>query len=215
MPTTPVSETRARATGAQPRARRTQGSHILNVGSVVTIPAGLELAVREKPASRARAARLPLLEYEVRRKGSPAASRKTATDAYAVGPRGRALLRGQQIKDDDLRRAGGAYTLDQVRELLRITRQAIEKRVREQSLLAVPGPSGERRYPVTQFTADGVLPGLKAVLTALPGESAWFRLNFLVTPLAQLDGRTPVEALTTGPVDAVVETARTVGVQGG
>lgn len=214
MATTPVSETRLRMGSGQIK-QHWQGTH-LRVGSIVTVPAGLELAVRETARSRGRAATKPsMLEYEVRPQVDRSSRRETETDAYAVGPRGLALLRGKQIRDDDLRRAGGAYTLDQVRELLRITRQAIEKKVREQAILAVPGPSGERRYPVAQFTGDGIVSGLKPALAALPSESAWFRLNFLVTPLAQLDGQTPVEALGAGKTEAVVEAAQSVGVQGG
>ncbi|EFG84736.1 hypothetical protein IFJ82_14205 [Novacetimonas hansenii] len=208
MPTTPVSETRARVAGSHTRTR------LLGVGSIVMVPAGLELAARKTAPGRV-SAKPQVLEYEVRPQAGRSPSRETATDAYAVGPRGLALLRGKQIRDDDLRRAGGAYTLDQVRELLRVTRQAIEKKVREQAILAVPGPSGERRYPVAQFTGDGVMSGLKPVLAALPSESAWFRLNFLVTPLAQLDGQTPIEALGAGKTEAVVKAAQSIGVQGG
>jgi len=208
MPTTPGSETRARVAGSQTRTR------LLGVGSIVTVPAGLELAARKTARGRV-SAKPQVLEYEVRPQAGRSPSREAATDAYAVGPRGLALLRGKQIRDDDLRRAGGAYTLDQVRELLRVTRQAIEKKVREQAILAVPGPSGERRYPVAQFTGDGVMSGLKPVLAALPSESTWFRLNFLVTPLAQLDGQTPIEALGAGKTEAVVEAAQSIGVQGG
>ncbi|MFT8932602.1 MAG: hypothetical protein ABF976_12990 [Acetobacter syzygii] len=209
MPTTPVSQTRTRVAGSQTRTR------LLGVGSIVTVPAGLELAARETARAHGRASAKPqVLEYEVRPQVDRSSRRETATDAYAVGPRGLALLRGKQIRDDDLRRAGGAYTLDQVRELLRITRQAVEKKVREQAILAVPGPSGERRYPVAQFTGDGIVSGLKPVLVALPSESAWFRLNFLVTPLAQLDGQTPIEALDAGKTEEVVEAARSIGVQG-
>ena len=208
MPTTPVSETRARVAGSHTRTR------LLGVGSIGMVPAGLELAARKTAPGRV-SAKPQVLEYEVRPQAGRSPSRETATDAYAVGPRGLALLRGKQIRDDDLRRAGGAYTLDQVRELLRVTRQAIEKKVREQAILAVPGPSGERRYPVAQFTGDGVMSGLKPVLAALPSESAWFRLNFLVTPLAQLDGQTPIEALGAGKTEAVVKAAQSIGVQGG
>ncbi|MFT8762793.1 MAG: hypothetical protein ABF809_02215 [Gluconobacter potus] len=208
MPTTPVSETRARVAGSHTRTR------LLGVGSIVTVPAGLELAARKTARGRV-SAKPQVLEYEVRPQAGRSPSRETATDAYAVGPRGLALLRGKQIRDDDLRHAGGAYTLDQVRELLRVTRQAIEKKVREQAILAVPGPSGERRYPVAQFTGDGVGYGREPVVAAQPSESAWLPRHFLVPPLAQLDGQTPIEALGAGKTEAVVKAAQSIGVQGG
>ena len=68
------------------------------------------------------------------------------------------LLRGRQIAEQDLRAAGGAYDLQQVTELLRISRQAVDKKVKDDALLAVPGRNGQRRYPAVQFR-PGRAPG--------------------------------------------------------
>ena len=76
--------------------------------------------------------------------------------AFAPDVRGRAILEGVRVAQQDLEDAGGAYDLEQVRTLLRgISRQAIDKRVQEGSLLAVPGPSNHRSYPTLQFNRDG------------------------------------------------------------
>jgi hypothetical protein len=141
-----------------------------------------------------------------------------AVDASAFEPdaRARAVLRGLEYAREDLRDAGGAYDLDQVRAVLNgVSRQAITKRVKDGSLLAVPGPNGKRSYPTFQFTGEGtVVSGLKAVLDAFPSRNPWMVLNFLVNPQDGLGDRKPIDLLRAGDVDAVVSAARRIGVQG-
>ena len=63
--------------------------------------------------------------------------------AFKPDARARALLRGVKIAQEDLRNAGGAYDLDEVRALMRgVSRQRIDRRVKEGSLLAVPHVGG-------------------------------------------------------------------------
>lgn len=133
--------------------------------------------------------------------------------AFEPDARSRAILEGVRIAQDDLRDAGGAYDLDQVRTLLKgVSRQAIDKRVREGSLLAVPGPSNRRSYPAVQFNRDGsVVSGLKAVRDALPTRSPWGILNFLVQPDDRLGGRKPIDVLKSGDIEIVTEAARRYG----
>jgi hypothetical protein len=144
--------------------------------------------------------------------------RKSAIDASAFEPssRAKALLKGVQIAQGDLKESGGAYDLDQVRVLMNgISRQMVDRKVREGSLLAVPGPSNRRAYPTVQFTSDGtVVPGLKAVQEALPTENPWAVLNFLVRPDPRLNGSKPIDLLRAGEIDLVVDAARRMGQQG-
>lgn len=144
--------------------------------------------------------------------------KKPAINASAFEPssRAKALLKGVQIAQNDLKEAGGAYDLDQVRILMNgISRQMIDRKVREGNLLAVPGPSNRRAYPTVQFTPDGtVVAGLKAVQDALPTDNPWAILNFLVHPDPRLNGRKPIDVLKTGEIDLVVDAARRVGQQG-
>lgn len=84
---------------------------------------------------------------------SPAATEPTVIDQSAFEPDARALalIEGVRIAREGLRASGGAYDLHQVRTLLRgISRQAIDRRVQEGSLLAVPGPSNRRSFPTLQ-----------------------------------------------------------------
>jgi hypothetical protein len=96
-----------------------------------------------------------------------------------------------------------------------VSRQAIEKRVREGGLLAVRGPGNRRSYPMVQFLSDSsVVEGLKEVREALPTKNPWMVLNFLVRPEPLLDGHRPIELMKSGRVEPVIEIARRVGVQG-
>src|SRR3982074_3066310 len=104
--------------------------------------------------------------------------------AFEPDARSLAILEGVRIAQEDLQEAGGAYDLEQVITLWRgVSRQAIDKRVQEGSLLAVPGPSNRRSYPTVQFHPDGtIVEGLKAVCAALPTDNPWTILNFLAHP---------------------------------
>ena len=141
---------------------------------------------------------------------------ETTSDAFAPDARARAILRGQRMLREDLKRAGGAFDLGEVRELLgSISRQAVDSRAREGALLAVPGPGNSRRYPTMQFNADGsVVKGLRQVRAALPTADPWAALNFLINPDTRLGGQTPIALLREGKVEAVVEAARRMGEQG-
>jgi hypothetical protein len=136
--------------------------------------------------------------------------------AYEPDDRALAILRGHKIVRHELLNAGGAYDLDQVRSLLNgITRQAVDKRVRDGTLLAVPGPKNRRRYPTVQFDLDGSLvEGLKETQAALPSQNAWVVLNFLVQENTTLDGEKPIDLLRSGQMIRVVAAARSMGEQG-
>lgn len=144
--------------------------------------------------------------------------RKPLVDKTAFEPdaRSRALLEGVRIAQEDLRDSGGAYDLEQVRMLMRgVSRQAIDKRVQEGSLLAVPGPSNRRSYPTLQFNRDGSLvPGLKAVREALRTNNPWMVLNFLSRPDDRLDQRKPIDLIKSGELALVLEAAKRHGEQG-
>ncbi len=136
--------------------------------------------------------------------------------AFGLDARGRALVRGKDIALHDIKAAGGAFTLDEVCQLLgRVSRQVIERRVRESCMLAVPGPSNRRVYPAIPFRADGqVLPGIKDVLQAVPTINPWAILNFLVSPDSHLDSRKPIDLLKAGQTELVVRAAANLASQG-
>jgi hypothetical protein len=193
--------------------------------SVALIPSNAVVEEELRRLGSGRIQRLPGLVIKAKGRGniwrrvkSGPAERKKAIDASAFEPssRAKALLKGLQIAQSDLKEAGGAYDLDQVRVLMNgISRQMVDRKVREGSLLAVPGPSNRRAYPTVQFTSDGtVVPGLKAMQDALPTDNPWAVLNFLVHPDPRLNGRKPIDLLKAGEIDLVVDAARRMGQQG-
>jgi len=136
---------------------------------------------------------------------------------FSAGARARALLRGKDIAAKDLEESGGSYSLEEVRRLLNgVSRQSIERRVREGRLLAVIGRNNRRFYPVAQFNDDGaVVDGLRAVQDALSTRNGFAVLNFLVNPDSRLDNRKPIDLLKQGQIERVVEAAERIGEQGG
>lgn len=140
-------------------------------------------------------------------------------EAFEPSARARAVLRGVQAVRDLLAESGGTYQLDDVRMLLgNVTRQAVEKRVREGHLLAVTGPHGRRVYPTIQFQPDGAtVAGIKEIQEALPSRNAWGVLSFLVGRQDALDGRRPIDLLKSGDrgsAELALEAARRMDVQG-
>lgn len=136
--------------------------------------------------------------------------------AYEPDARARAILRGVEYARADLRDAGGAYNVEQVRALLNgVSRQAVDKRVKDGSLLAVPGPSNRRHFPTFQFQDDGsVIEGLAEVQDALGYTSPWAVLNFLVNPNDALGDARPIDVMRRGDLSRVLEAAHRIGMQG-
>lgn len=155
------------------------------------------------------------VEVDDRETGVPEET-PVAKSAFVPDARARAILRGIELSSADLRDAGGAYNLEQVRKVMGgISRQAVDKKVREGSLLAVPGPSNHRCYPTAQFKSDGdVVDGLKEVSNSLPTKNPWAVLNFLVNPHSGLGGAKPIERLRAGAIGDVVAAAHRLGEQG-
>lgn len=131
-----------------------------------------------------------------------------------------ALARGAEAKEALLRWAGGAWTVDEVAAHLGISRQAVNKRRIAGTLLAVE--AGDCfLYPRFQFTEDGVLEGLPAVLQAIDTESGWMKLQVLFTYTLRTSperaGEPPetiLEALQRGRTEDAVHAARSWGTQG-
>ncbi|KRP85981.1 hypothetical protein AOQ73_36515 [Bradyrhizobium pachyrhizi] len=126
------------------------------------------------------------------------------------GARALADREGARIAEADLLQSGGAYDLDQVRSVMGgISRHAVNKRVEDGTLLAIPGLGKRKLYPVLQFNPDGTtVDGLKAVTGALPTSNPWVLLNFLIHPDDRLGGRRPIDLLRKGEIKLVIEAAR-------
>lgn len=97
-----------------------------------------------------------------------------------LDPLAEAFARGAQAKEALLREAGGAWTADEVARHLHISRQAVNKRRKAGTLLAVEAGMNFL-YPRAQFTETGVLPHLPDVLRAIDTDSGWMKLQVLLT----------------------------------
>ncbi len=124
-----------------------------------------------------------------------------------------ARLRGLAVRERLLAAEGGALTAEEAGDILGVTRQAIDNRRKRGGLLAVQLGRRGYRYPAWQFTAEGVLPGLKETLAALSDLGPWVQLAFLLNDNAWLNDRRPLDALRAGEVEAVVDAARHYGEQ--
>jgi hypothetical protein len=124
-----------------------------------------------------------------------------------------ALAAGAQYKEELLTRAGGAYSAEQLAQLLGISRQAVNEGRKTHLYFAVP--SGQSYvYPKLQLTSRGPLPGLRDFLDGFSLPDAWMKLSVLVEPSERLGGRSPLEALREGDVEAAVLVAATYGGHG-
>jgi len=124
-------------------------------------------------------------------------------------------LRGVDYADADLRDARGAYEIEQVCALLQEAPRAIDMRIDEGSLLALPRPGGRRWFPKLQFRDDGgVIAGLREVQEALGYANPYAVLNFLVSLDDRLGDERPIDVLRRGDLARVLESARLIGVQG-
>jgi hypothetical protein len=65
-----------------------------------------------------------------------------------------------------------------------------------------------------QFSEQGTLHGLEAILDALKPHDAWTKLVFFTTENAATGGKKPLDVLRSGNVERVLAAARTYGEQG-
>jgi len=125
-----------------------------------------------------------------------------------------AMLRGQLAKRELLDAGGGALSSAEVAHLLGVSRQTVNNRRLKGRLIGVPTARGDYEYPVWQFAAGGVLPGLERVLMAMRDHHPWTQISYMLNADVRLGERTPLEVLRQGRVDDVVAAASMYGEQG-
>lgn len=126
-------------------------------------------------------------------------------------PLAAARLKGVQVKQQLLYGDEQPLTSEEVASLLRMTRQAVDKRRLKGQLLGVSLGKRGYLYPCWQFQSGQVLPGLERVLAALKDCDPWTKLMFMKTGDVRLDGATPLERLQVGDIEAVVQAAESYG----
>jgi hypothetical protein len=136
-----------------------------------------------------------------------------STYAAATDPLAAARARGEQAKRDILAAQGDMLNASEVAARLRCDVADVEQRRQEGLLLALPSASGELGFPAWQFTDDGLLPGLEEVFRNMSVRSPWMRAAFFLSGDLRLDGRTPLEMLLRGEIEAVRDAGAAYGEQ--
>jgi hypothetical protein len=124
-----------------------------------------------------------------------------------------ALARNVEHRQRLLERAGGTLSADEAGRVLGISRQAIDKRRRAGTLLAVREGS-DWRYPACQFDRTEVVTGIADVVRGHASAGPWVALDFLLAPDSALGGRSPLKALQAGDREAVLRLLRAQGLDG-
>jgi len=112
----------------------------------------------------------------------------------ARDPLAGARLRGIDAKRKLLEAEGGSVSSAEASKLLKVSRQAVDKRRRENKLLGLELGKKGYHYPTWQFG----LRDLEDVLSVLGDRDEWEKLNFFLNPSDLLDDRTPLEVLQEG-----------------
>jgi hypothetical protein len=130
----------------------------------------------------------------------------------ARDPLAGARLRGIEAKRELLEAEGGSVSSAEASKLLKLSRQAVDKRRRENKLLGLELGKKGYHYPTWQFG----LRNLEDVLSVLGGRDEWEKLNFFLNPSDLLDDRTPLEVLQEGKgeLSDVINAAASYGEHG-
>jgi hypothetical protein len=122
-----------------------------------------------------------------------------------------AIKRGKKRKTALLREAGGGMPVGEAAKLLGVNTEELEGC---KSLLSVSMDSGAFVWPAFQFESRAMIHGVGEVLAAINVVDPWTRLNFFFLRPDELGGRTPVQAIREGSLDAVVLAAGHFGDHG-
>ncbi|MGR9132613.1 helix-turn-helix domain-containing protein [Rhizobium leguminosarum] len=113
-----------------------------------------------------------------------------------------ALARNVEHRQNLVERAGGTMSAEDAGRILGISRQAVDKRRRAGTLLAVREGS-DWRYPLCQLDQGEVIAGISDVVRGFAAAGPWIALDFLLASDAVLGGRTALQALRDGDREAV------------
>jgi hypothetical protein len=126
----------------------------------------------------------------------------------------RAKLRGIEHRKRIIEKLEGTLSVEQVSELIGISRQAVDKRRSQNQLIGLIQGKRGYAYPAFQFEDGKTLDGLQEVLDALSEHDPWMQSIFFANANDRLNGGTPLDALRQGKTEAVVRAAEAYGEQG-
>jgi len=175
-----------------------------------TRPVGRVVSGYADAAAKAkRTGRTLFITYKVTPDGSAEAVSETPAEAPAGvlgGAIARAKARGA-VKATEILKGGDMLTAHAFGELIGASHETVNTKRKRHELLGLQGATRAVRYPRWQVTDNGLpLPGLARLFGVL-GEQPWTVYRFLRTEHAELGGKTALEALKAGQVEAVVGVA--------
>jgi hypothetical protein len=132
----------------------------------------------------------------------------------AEDPFAAARLRGVRERERLLSEEGGTWTVAQVAKHLHLTRQTVNLRRKQNTLLGLDTGRHGYRYPAWQFARTGVVGGLARVLFAMQYLDPWMQQGFMLGKSARLKGRRAIDVLRDGDIPRVVRAARAFGEHG-
>jgi hypothetical protein len=124
-----------------------------------------------------------------------------------------AMVRGVLARETLKNEEGGAISADEAREFLgNISKTAVLDRFKKGQLLGWRETRQNAvRFPVWQFTTEGVLHGLEevlAILRASPAVDEWGAVLFFLNKRASLNQERPLDVLRRGDLEAVKQAAQ-------
>jgi biotin operon repressor len=139
---------------------------------------------------------------------------ETLTAIQSDDPLAAARVRGVEARKRLMEAEGGSLSSEQMAEVLRLSRQAIDKRRKTNRLIGLDAGRHGYIYPAWQVTKSGMLNGLEEVLEELKHHDPWMQAQFILQPNSRLGERTPLEVLREGDVAGVRAAARALGEHG-
>jgi len=133
----------------------------------------------------------------------------TEDDPFAA-----ARLRGVRERERLLSEEGGTWSVEQVAQHLQLTRQAINHRRKQGTLLGLDAGRHGFRYPAWQFARTGIVAGLEQVLAALKHLDPWMQQAFMLGKNTRLKDKRAIDVLRDGNVSSVVKAASAFGEHG-
>jgi hypothetical protein len=133
----------------------------------------------------------------------------TGDDPFAA-----ARLRGIRERERLLSEEGGTWTAEQVAKHLRLTRQTVNLRRKQGTLLGLDAGRHGFRYPAWQFSRTGTIGGVEQILAALKHLDPWMQQAFVLGKNARLRDKRPIDVLRAGDISSVVKAASAFGEHG-
>jgi hypothetical protein len=136
-------------------------------------------------------------------------------DLPSADPLASARLRGNIAKAQLLTAEGGCISTKDVKEILGISEQAIDKRRRAGKLIALP-TGRTYGFPRWQFSLGSTISGLETVLQQLTRQihDPWMQAAWMLNSQTRLGGESPLAKLRQGNLAEVLQAAETYGEQG-